>query len=135
MRALAVLCIVLLAGCATPTPDLLSGSTWTLDRLVASDGTVQRGAGERVTFGAGGALSLVSCNSCGGTYRLREGVLTVAPALTCTLRACEAGTVELERYLTAPLRVRRDGAYLVLDPVDPASPVPQLVLAPEAVAP
>ena len=132
--SLLILALLAVAGCAggSETADSLTGSTWVLDRLVSPDGSVERGDGARMTFGASGTLSLDSCNLCSGRYRISGDVLTVAEATACTRRACPSGTLELERYFAAPMTVRRDGAYLILDPVDPASPQPQLLFAPDA---
>lgn len=136
-RVLALLLVVTaVAGCGGGTDAYasLTTSAWVLDRLVGADGSVQRGDGARLTFGAEGTLSLASCNLCTARYRLSNDVLTVAPAQACTQRACAPGGIELERYVAEPMTVERDGIYLVLDPVDPASTVPQLVFVPEAPA-
>ncbi len=83
------------------------------------DGTVLRGgAADQVTFSADGALVLSSCNACNGTYSVREDVLTVDAPLACTRRACAPGAVELERVLGTAATLRRDGVYLIAEPLE-----------------
>ncbi len=130
-----IFCLAFVAGCggSAPTTGLaadLPGTTWTLERVVLPDGEVLRGDGDRVTFAADGTVSVRSCNTCNGRYRLREGRLEFE-ALACTRRACRPGTVELERYLSGTLAFRRDGAYLILDAVDETGTEgPQVLLVP-----
>ena len=110
--------LLLLAGCgARPTGEVstLPGTTWLVDRIVETDGSVRRGTGETVAFGADGRIALSSCNVCNGPYAFRGGVLTVAETLACSRRACAEGVTELEREMVGPFDVRRDGEYLVLD--------------------
>ena len=125
MRLLTVLALTaiptLAAGCGGPPTGMaadLPGSSWTLERIVQDDGTVVRGDGDQVTFGPDGSLAVASCNQCSGRYSVREDVLTVSAPLACTKRACAPGAVELERYLGETATLRRDGAYLVIEPVD-----------------
>lgn len=118
MRSLALFALLVLAGCSPRPPmatDALPGTTWLVDRIVEPDGSVRRGTGETVSFGADRRVSLSSCNVCNGSYAVSGGVLTIDPALACTRRGCAPGTTELERELAGPLAVRRDGEYLVLD--------------------
>ena len=61
-----------------------------------------------------GSISVSSCNTCNGRYRMRSDRLEIEP-LACTRRGCPADDVELERYLTGSLAAQRDGSYLVLD--------------------
>lgn len=116
---LAVVSLPVLAGCGVrPAGEAsrLPGTTWLVDRIVEPDGSVRRGTGETVGFGADGRIALSSCNLCSGPYEVsRAGVLTLAPALACTRRGCAEGATELEREIVGPLQVRRDGEYLVLD--------------------
>ena len=116
---LAVVLMAALAGCgARPAGEAsgLPGTTWLVDRIVEPDGSVRRGTGETVSFGADGRIALSSCNECSGPYGVsRAGVLTLDPALVCTRRGCAEGATELEREVVGPLQVRRDGEYLVLD--------------------
>ena len=136
--ALSALLLVLFAGGCSQPPLTglaaeLSGSSWTLERVVAPDGAVLRGDDDRVTFAADGTLTISSCNSCAGRYRVRDGVLEVEPGLACTKRACPDGRVELERYFAGPTTLRRDGQYLVVQPstVEGAdAPEPQILLVP-----
>lgn len=119
--ALSFACLVAFSACAGAPPvgldaDLL-GSSWTLERVVMNDGTVRRGDGDQVTFSADGALVLSSCNACSGTYSVRDSVLTVAEPLACTRRACNAGQVELERVLGSTTALRREGVYLIAQPM------------------
>ena len=95
----------------------LPGSSWTLERVVRADGTVQRGAGAQVTFSADGGLVLSSCNACTGRYRVTGDVLTIDGPLACTRRGCAPGEVELERALGASATLRREGVYLVAEPI------------------
>ena len=127
-------CLVLTAcGGSAPTTGLaaeLPGTTWTLERVVLPEGGVLRGDGDRVTFAADGSLSVQSCNNCNGQYRVRDGRLEIE-ALACTRRGCPPGDVELERYLSGALTLRRDGAYLILDAVDESgADGPQVLLLP-----
>jgi len=118
MRPLALFALVLLAGCGVRPAGLaadLSGSTWLVDRIVRSDGSVRRGTGETVSFGADGRILLSSCNECNGPYSVSAaGVLTVGEGLACTRRTCRSGVTELEGDVQGALQVSRDGEYLVL---------------------
>ena len=131
-RTLALLSAVLLGGCGvrpTGLASTLPGSTWLVDRIVGADGSVRRGTGETVAFGADGRISLASCNLCGGAYTVSSsGVLSVGPGLACTRRGCPEGAIELERDLTGALQMSRDGEYLVLSA---AGGAPQILLLPE----
>lgn len=139
MRLLLVLfCLLVVAGCggssSTPTSGLaaeIPGTSWTLERVVLPEsGEVLRGDGDQVTFTAEGDLSVSSCNACSGEYRVRNDVLEVE-ALACTRKACLPGTVELERYLSGALTLRRDGSYLILDVVtETGAEGPQILLVP-----
>ena len=118
LLALTALAGAAFAGCSPRPPaatDALPGTTWLVDRIVEPDGSVRRGTGETVAFGADRRVSLRSCNVCNGPYSLSGGVLTLSPDLACTRRACAPGTTELDAELVGPLAVRRDGEYLVLD--------------------
>jgi heat shock protein HslJ len=110
-----------LAACAGSPPTGfeadLPGTTWTVERVVDADGVVQRTDGGSVTFAADGALTLSSCNTCGGRYAVRGDELRVEAPLACTRRACLPGALELERYFAGPLELRREGAYLIAGPV------------------
>jgi heat shock protein HslJ len=108
----------------------LPGTTWLVDRIVEPDGSVRRGTGETVSFGADGRIALSSCNLCSGPYTITSaGVLTLAPTLACTRRGCPDGATELERELTGPLRTSRDGEYLVLTAAEGGR---QVLLLPDA---
>lgn len=124
-----------LAGCAgAGAASEYAGTVWTLERIVGADGSVQRGSGEeRLTFGADGTLTLGSCNQCTGAYRLRESLLRVDDAMACTRRGCPEGALELERYVTGSLALRREGSYLVLESSPEMGPAIQLLFAPEPV--
>ena len=137
MRTLSALALLALAaGCGPSAPIVtglaseLPGSSWTLERVVLADGGVLRGDGARVTFAADGALSISSCNECGGRFTMADSVLSVAEPVACTRRACTNGQVELERYLMGESVVRRDGVYLVVEPA--AGPAEQVLLVPAA---
>ncbi|MFN3597005.1 MAG: META domain-containing protein [Rubricoccaceae bacterium] len=104
------------AGIGAPAPQTLAGTTWSLERIMLGSGETLRGDGQRVTFGADGRLALTSCNQCSGPYRERDGVLTVAPAMACTLRGCPPEAIELERYISGTLTFRRQGDYLFVTP-------------------
>ena len=133
MPRLALFALVLLAGCSVPPSgpaSALPGTTWLVDRIVEPDGSVRRGTGETVAFGTDGRVSLSSCNVCNGTYAVTSaGVLTIAPNLGCTRRACPGGVTELEREMVGPLRTSRDGEYLVLDSAEGGR---QILLLPDA---
>ncbi len=121
MRLALLALLVLSAGCSQAPTGLAAdvpGSSWTLERVVLADGTVLRGDGDRVTFAPDGGLTLASCNVCNGRYSVRDDVLTVEGPLACTLRACEPGTVELERYLGGTATLRPDGGYLIVEPAE-----------------
>lgn len=132
MRLLALLSVVLLAGCGVRPAGLaasLPGSTWLVDRIVGPDGSVRRGTGETVSFGSDGRISLSSCNVCNGPYTLSAaGVLTLGAPLACTRRTCRSGMTELESDVQDPLQVSRDGEYLVLSG---AAGETQILLLPE----
>ena len=122
MRPLLVL-LLALAGCAgsAPAPTglaaVIPGTSWTLERVVTADGGVLRGDGDQVTFGAGGEVILASCNQCTGQFAMDGDALTVAAPLACTRRACPFGTVELEAYLAGTSTLRREGDYLIAEPL------------------
>ena len=82
------------------------------------DGTVLRGDGDQVTFSADGGIVLSSCNACSGTYSVSQDVLTVDAPMGCTKRACASGQVELERVLGTTATLRRDGVYLIAEPLE-----------------
>ena len=130
---LTVLCLSVAAGCAGPPTGLaadLPGTTWSLERVVLPGaGGVLRGNGADVTFGADGSLSVSSCNVCNGTYRMRRDQLDVEP-LACTRRGCAENEVELERYLTGTMTVRRDGTYLIIEATGEEGPGAQILLVP-----
>ncbi len=119
---IALFALVLLAGCGvrpSGSASTLPGTTWLVDRIVEPDGSVRRGTGETVAFGRDGRVALSSCNLCNGAYRVSgDGVLTLDANLACTLRGCPAGSTELEREMVGPLRMSRDGEYLVLSAAD-----------------
>ena len=129
---LVALALSALAGCSTPPPAglgaELSGSSWTLERVVRADGTVQRGGGDQITFAAGGELALSSCNACTGSYAVTGDVLTVGEPLACTRRGCAPGAVALERVIGGSATLRRDGVYLVVEPA--AGDVEQALFVP-----
>ena len=130
---IALFALVLLAGCGvrpSGTASNLPGTRWLVDRIVEPDGSVRRGTGETVTFGADGRVALSSCNLCGGPYHVSSGgVLTLDPALACTRRGCPEGATELEREMVGALRMSRDGEYLVLSAVEGGR---QILLLPDA---
>ena len=118
--ALASALLICLGGCgATPTGFQvdLPGSSWTLERVVRTDGSVARGDGDQVTFAADGSLALSSCNACSGEYSVRGDVLSIEAPLACTKRACAPGAVELERVLGTEATLRREGVYLIAEPL------------------
>ena len=130
---LSALFLSIAAGCSTPPPlagmeASLPGSSWTLERVVRADGTVQRGDGDRVTFAADGELVLSSCNACNGRYGLTGDVLAIEEPLACTRRACAPGAVELERVLGTSATLRREGVYLIAEPL--AGDVEQALFVP-----
>jgi heat shock protein HslJ len=118
-----------LAGCAIVTacaangsdapPPLaeLVGTSW---RAVTIDGQpVAGGVSSTLTFLADGRVAgSGGCNRYAGEMRSREGRLQLGP-LASTMMACPPERMEQEqRFLTAvggTERVRRDGAFLVLD--------------------
>ena len=118
---LAALLAAALSACAGPPPTgfeaALPGTTWTVERVVDADGVVRRTDGGRVTFAADGGLTLESCNVCNGSYAVRDDALRVDEPLACTRRACAPDALELERYVAGPLELRREGAYLILEPL------------------
>ena len=119
MPRLVLLAALAVSACSSPPVGVaaeLPGSSWTVERVVLPDGSVLRGEGQ-VTFGADGALTMASCNQCSGRYSIRDSVLTVEEPLACTKRACAPGAMELERHLGGVSTVRRDGSYLVAEPL------------------
>lgn len=94
----------------------MPGTTWTVERVVDADGDVDRGFAEQIAFGETGELRVVACNDCTGTYALEGDVLTVAPGLACTRRACPTTALDLGVVLDGTSTLRRDGAYLVVAP-------------------
>ena len=118
---LALAAVSFVAACASPPPVGMAaevpGTTWSVERIVQADGGVIRGSEtDQVSFGPEGSLSLSSCNLCSGRYALADSVLTVPPGLACTRRACAPDGLELERHLEGTSVLRRDGAYLVIEP-------------------
>ena len=132
---LGLLALFLLAGCSVRPTGLaasLPGSVWLVDRIVETDGSVRRGTGETIAFGADGRIALSSCNECSGAYAVSpQGVLTLGAGVACTRRGCPDGAVELERTMAGPLTMARDGEYLVLSA---AAGTPQVILLPDALA-
>ena len=126
--------LVVVTGCSrAPATGLaadLPGSTWTLERVVLADGSVLRDVGNEVTFGPDGDLTLSSCNTCTGRFRLRGDELRVGEILTCTKRGCSVDAVELERYLAGRHALRMDGQYLVAEPLDEAAEAEQILFLP-----
>lgn len=122
-----------LGACAgTPPTGLeasLPGTTWTVERVVDADGVVRRTDGGRVTFAADGGLTLESCNTCTGSYAVRDDQLRIDEPLACTRRACAATELELEQYLVGPLTLEREGAYLIASPLGEVEG-PQIHLVP-----
>ena len=114
------LALLTLAACQPTAPvgvaSDVPGTTWSLERLVLDGGEVRRGQGEQVSFGPEGSLSIASCNLCSGRYAVDDSVLTIDGPLACTRRACQPGTVELESHLEGTSTLRRDGAYLIVEP-------------------
>lgn len=133
---LGLLALFLLAGCSVRPTGLaasLPGSVWLVDRIVETDGSVRRGTGETVAFGADGRIALSSCNECSGAYAVSpQGVLTLGAGVACTRRGCADGAVELERTMAGPLAMARDGEYLVLSA---SGGTPQVILLPDALVP
>lgn len=134
MRALALAALLVATGCATTAPaSEYAGTVWTLDRIVTADGAVRRGSGEeRLTFGADGALSVASCNQCNGRYEIDGPTLIVDEALGCTRRGCPDGAIELERYTTGALSMRREGTFLIIEAAGVGGVSAQLLFTPEA---
>ncbi|OZC03025.1 META domain-containing protein [Rubricoccus marinus] len=127
----------IVAGCSGPGASgggvLLAGSSWSLERIVYPTGEVARGSGETVAFGADGSLSIASCNTCQGRYRMRGATLSVEEGLGCTRMACPTDAVQLEQFFATDVSVRRDGSYLIVTPeveAGAASGAPQLILLP-----
>lgn len=110
-------CTGLLTGCtgigSTVSPATLSGSSWTVERIVYPAGNVVRGDGETLSFDSDGAVFMASCNSCGGTWQLKGNVLEISAA-RCTLRACAPDVIELETLIAPQMNVERTGEYLTL---------------------
>lgn len=136
-RIALLLVFVVLAGCGGPGSSsrdatLLTGSSWTVERIVYPSGEVVRGDGETIAFGSDGSIAVSSCNNCSGRFdRSRGGVLI--DANRCTKRACAPGTIELERFVNGQQSVERDGPYLILTAVPAerdSAEAPQVVLLP-----
>lgn len=130
--ALPALALALSACASTPPTGFeadLPGTTWTVERVVDADGVVRPTEGGRVTFGADGSLSLESCNSCAGSYGLRDAELRISEPLACTRRACAPDVLELEAYFAGALTLEREGAYLIARPSG-AAEGPQVHLVP-----
>ena len=108
----------------------LPGTTWTLERVVLADGGVLRGLDDQVTFGPDGGLTLSSCNTCTGRFRLRTDELQIEEPLACTRRGCPGDRVELERYLAGRHRLRMDGQYLVAEPINDGAEAVQVMFLP-----
>ena len=130
---LLALVLSIAAGCSSPPVPVgmeasLPGSSWTLERVVRADGSVERGSGDQITFASDGGLVLSSCNACTGSYVVTGDVLTVGEPLGCTKRACAPGAVELERVLGSSATLRREGVYLVAEPL--AGDVEQALFVP-----
>ncbi|MEL6615611.1 MAG: META domain-containing protein [Bacteroidota bacterium] len=118
MRLLALASVLLLVGCGGSAPSgpgaVLAGSSWSVERIVYASGEVIRGDGETIAFGADGSVSMASCNTCQGRYRARRGTLSIDETLRCTRKACRPGEIQIERFLSGPQTIERDGPYLVL---------------------
>lgn len=118
MRRLAFVLVLILAGCGGSTPSgesaVLPGSSWSVERIVYASGEVVRGDGETVAFGADGSIAMSSCNTCQGRYRAKRSSLSIDETLRCTRKACRPGEIQLERFLSGPQLIERDGPYLVL---------------------
>ncbi|MEM6326974.1 MAG: META domain-containing protein [Bacteroidota bacterium] len=133
-RLFAVLAL-LLVGCGSGTTsrdaELLTGSSWTVERIVYANGDVTRGSGETLAFGSDGSVSVASCNTCGGRFeRSRQGIRI--DATRCTRRACRPDQVQLEQLVGGEQIVERDGPYLILSaaPDDRGGTPPQVLLLP-----
>lgn len=133
MSRLAFALVIVLAGCSSGTPArdtvLLTGSSWSVERIVSADGSVARGGGETIAFGADGSLSMASCNTCQGRYETSGNRLVIDEGLRCTRKACMADEVELERIVSGTQLVERDGPYLILTAeVEAGAPDPPRVI-------
>jgi heat shock protein HslJ len=90
-------------GSATLTADQFAG-TWTLVSIHPFGQTERAtppNASYTLTFADGRVSTRADCNSCGGTFALSGGTLTVGPALACTKAACP--TMEFESVYTSLL--------------------------------
>lgn len=141
MRRFAFTLVFVLAGCGGSAPSGpgsdLPGSSWSVERIVYASGEVVRGEGETIAFGADGSVSMASCNTCQGRYRARQGTLTVDEPLRCTRKACRPGEIQIERFLSGPQTIERDGPFLVLtaQPTEerPSAEPPSVLLLPTQV--
>ena len=132
MIRLSLLLAVAVSACSSPPTGMAAevpGSSWTLERVVLKDGRVLRGEGQ-VTFSAEGRLVMASCNQCSGSFTLRDSVLTVAEPMACTKRACGPSEVELERHLAGTSALRKEGVYLVAEPMSPDAVASEVLLVP-----
>jgi len=129
---LAAVAVLAASACSSPAPaSPYAGTVWTLDRIVAADGSVTRGSGdERLTLGADGSVSMQSCNLCNGRFATDGDVLTVAEPVACTRRGCTSGQIEMERYFAGPVGLDRDGPTLTVSAADDV----QLVFVAETMA-
>jgi heat shock protein HslJ len=98
MLAAALAVTLCLAACDDDfvSPSELMGGEWRLQSMQRVAGPVvipENPARYTVTFEADGRMAVqADCNSCGGSYSLGKGSLTVSP-LVCTLIACPEPTL------------------------------------------
>lgn len=136
MLRVALVSLLVLAGCSSSSSreetTLLTGSSWTVERIVYPDGEIVRGDGETIAFGADGSVSVSSCNTCTGRFQSHRGGITV-DANRCTRMACPSDTIQLERFVNGEQDVERDGPYLILTArptEDEMEAAPQVLLLP-----
>ena len=112
----AVAAVAVLSACSSPAPvSPYAGTVWTLDRIVAADGSVTRGSGEeRLTLSADGSVAMQSCNLCNGRFATADDVLTVAEPVACTRRGCGDGQIQMERFFAGPVGLERSGPTLTV---------------------
>ncbi|MEM1054899.1 MAG: META domain-containing protein [Bacteroidota bacterium] len=140
LRPVVLALVFFLAGCSGSSTSrdtvLLTGSSWTVERIVYPSGEVVRGDGETIAFGSDGSLAVSSCNTCTGRFERGRSGGIVVDANRCTRRACQPGQIQLERFVSGEQRVERDGPYLILTAVpedsDAAEPAQVLLLPAEA---